>query len=240
MILFFGIEGNIGVGKSTLLKKLKKEIGNYYQDMPIIYLQEPVEIWESIKDENNENIIEKFYKNKKKYSFSFQMMALISKLEYLNNIIDKYNDCIVISDRSVFTDKNIFAKMLYETKDIEEIDYKIYNRWFDHYTRKVKLTGIIYLHSEPEICHKRIKERNRNGENIPLEYLQKCHDYHEMWLNNEKDILFIDATIDKTNQEDKYEKNIKEITKFINNFIPDDSNYYNNLTLQELMSHPFM
>ena len=55
-----------------------------------------------------------------------------------------------------------------------------------------------------------------------------------------KDILFIDATIDKTNQEDKYEKNIKEITKFINNFIPDDSNYYNNLTLQELMSHPFM
>lgn len=240
MILFFGIEGNIGVGKSTLLKKLKKEIGNYYQDMPIIYLQEPVEIWESIKDENNENIIEKFYKNNKKYSFSFQMMALISKLEYLNNIIDKYNDCIVISDRSVFTDKNIFAKMLYETKDIEEIDYKIYNRWFDHYTRRVKLTGIIYLHSEPEICHKRIKERNRKGENIPLEYLQKCHDYHEMWLNNEKDILFIDATIDKTNQEDKYEKNIKEITKFINNFIPDDSNYYNNLTLQELMSHPFM
>ena len=52
--------------------------------------------------------------------------------------------------RSVFTDKNIFAKMLYDTKDIEEIDYKIYNRWFHHYTRKVKPTGIIYLQSEPE------------------------------------------------------------------------------------------
>ena len=54
---------------------------------------------------------------------------------------------------------------------------------------------------------------------------------------NEKDILFIDATIDKTNQEE-YKKNIKQITKFISNIV-DDSNYYNNLTLQDIMAHPF-
>tara|TARA_X000000950_G_scaffold42032_2_gene46374 strand:+ start:3234 stop:3956 length:723 start_codon:yes stop_codon:yes gene_type:complete len=240
MIYFFGIEGNIGVGKSTMLKKLKETIGNYYSGIPIIYLQEPVEIWESITDNNNENIIEKFYKDNKKYSFSFQMMALISKLEYLNNILDKYHECIVISDRSVFTDKNIFAKMLYDTKDIEEINYKIYNRWFEHYTTKVKLTGIIYMHSEPETCYKRIKERNRKGEDIPMEYLKKCHEYHEKWLNDEKDILFIDATIDKKEKEDQYKENIKQITKFISNFIPDDSNYYRDITIQDLMSHPFM
>lgn len=240
MIYFFGIEGNIGVGKSTMLKKLKETIGNYYKGIPIIYLQEPVEIWESITDNNNENIIEKFYKDNKKYSFSFQMMALISKLEYLNNILDKYRECIVISDRSVFTDKNIFAKMLYDTKDIEEINYKIYNRWFEHYTKKVNLTGIIYMHSKPEICYKRIKERNRKGEDIPLEYLTKCHEYHEKWLNSEKDILFIDATIDKKEKEEQYTENIKAITKFISNFIPDDSDYYKSITIQDLMSHPFM
>ena len=166
MIYFFGIEGNIGVGKSTMLKNIKKTLGNYYNNIPVIYLQEPVEIWENIKDKNDENIIEKFYKDNKKYSFSFQMMALISKLEYLNNILDKYRECVVISDRSVFTDKNIFAKMLYDSNDMEEINYKIYIKWFEHYTKKVQLTGIIYLQSNPEICFERIKERNERKKNL--------------------------------------------------------------------------
>ena len=240
MIYFFGIEGNIGVGKSTMLKNIKKTLGNYYNNIPVIYLQEPVEIWESIKDKNDENIIEKFYKDNKKYSFSFQMMALISKLEYLNNILDKYRECIVISDRSVFTDKNIFAKMLYDSNDMEEINYKIYIKWFEHYTKKVQLTGIIYLQSNPEICFERIKERNRKGENIPLEYLQKCHNYHELWLNNEKDILFIDATVNKIQKAEEYDINVKSIQKFISNFIPDDSGYYHTLSMSDIMSHPFM
>ena len=76
------------------------------------------------------------------------------------------------------------------------------------------------------------------GEDIPLEYLAKCHEYHEKWLNGEKDILFIDATIDK--KEEEYKKNIKQITKFISNFVVDDSNYYNTLTLDDIMAHPFM
>ena len=236
MIYLFGIEGNIGVGKSTILANIKENIGNYYKDIPIIYLQEPVELWESITDENNENIIEKFYKNNKKYAFSFQMMALISKLEYLNNIIDKYNECIVISDRSVFTDKHIFAKMLYDNNDMEEINYKIYDRWFDHYTKKVNMTGIIYLHSSPEICFRRINERNRKGENIPMEYLTKCHEYHDKWLNNERDILFIDANIDKKKDTEKYTNIVENIKKFMSNFIPDKSGYYNTLSM---MNHPF-
>ncbi len=240
MIYFFGIEGNIGVGKSTILKNIKNFIGNYYKNLPVIYLQEPIEIWENIKDDKNENIKKKFYKNNKKYSFSFQMMALISKLEYLNNILDKYQECIVISDRSVFTDKNIFAQMLYDSNDMEEINYKIYNRWFNHYTKKVNLTGIIYLHSNPKICFSRIKQRNRKGENIPLEYLTKCHNYHEKWLNEEKDILFIDGTIDKKDNTDEYKTIIQNIKKFISNFIPEESGYYNNLSMVDLKNHPFM
>jgi len=237
MIYFFSIEGNIGVGKSTLLEKIKRSIGNYLNNIPVIYLQEPVEIWENITDENNENIIEKFYKNNEKYSFSFQMMALISKLEFLNNILDKYRECIVISDRSVFTDKNIFAKMLYDEKKMEEINYKIYNKWFEHYTKKVKLTGIIYLHSSPEICLERILKRNRKGEIIPIEYLKLCNDYHEKWLNNEKDILFIDANSNKKQIND-YETDILNIKKYISNFVPRDEGYY--YTLNMIDNYPFM
>jgi deoxyadenosine/deoxycytidine kinase len=29
----------------------------------------------------------------------------------------------------------------------------------------------------------RITKRGREGESIPLHYIQKCHDYHEAWIN---------------------------------------------------------
>ena len=47
----FSVDGNIGSGKSTLIKKLKKELIKIY-NINVIYLQEPVDEWKSIKDEN--------------------------------------------------------------------------------------------------------------------------------------------------------------------------------------------
>ena len=52
------IDGNIGSGKSTLLNILKTQLA---ENENVIFLREPVDIWESIVDENGTNIIEKFY-----------------------------------------------------------------------------------------------------------------------------------------------------------------------------------
>ena len=71
----YSIEGNIGSGKSTLVNMLKIEQEN---NKNIVFMDEPVCIWESIKDKEGTNIIEKFYGNTPKYAFSFQMMAYIS------------------------------------------------------------------------------------------------------------------------------------------------------------------
>ena len=75
MPIILSIEGNIGSGKSTLIKYLQ----NNYLDNPlkIYFLPEPVAIWESITDNQGVNIIEKYYANQSKYAFSFQMMAYI-------------------------------------------------------------------------------------------------------------------------------------------------------------------
>ena len=75
----YSIEGNIGSGKSTFIDILKKE--NKLKN--VVYLEEPVKVWETIKDKSEETILEKFYKNQNKYSFSFQMMAYISRLSEL-------------------------------------------------------------------------------------------------------------------------------------------------------------
>ena len=82
----FSIDGNIGSGKSTLLiKKLKNELSSI-NNLKIIYLQEPVDDWKNIKDENGINLIENYYKNQEKWGFSFQITTLISRIALLKNL----------------------------------------------------------------------------------------------------------------------------------------------------------
>lgn len=183
------IEGNIGSGKSTLLKNLKKYYeDNFIENVEIIFLKEPVDEWEKIKDENGITMLEKFYSDQYKYSFAFQMMAYISRLKVLkdaiNNIKNKNSKIIIITERSLYTDKMVFAKMLYDSGKIEEINYKIYLNWFDTFSDEFPVNKIIYVKASPEICFQRIIKRSRTGEsNIPIDYLMMCNNYHDNMLD---------------------------------------------------------
>ena len=78
--IIISIEGNIGSGKSTLLERLKEVC---QLDPSICFIQEPVDIWNTIKDSSGETILEKYYDDQHKYAFSFQMMAYITRLSVL-------------------------------------------------------------------------------------------------------------------------------------------------------------
>ena len=148
MVKIYSIEGNIGSGKSTLIRLLKKA------NKDIIFVLEPVDEWETIKDIKGENILTKFYNNQMKYAFSFQMMAYISRLSKLKRTIKAYPHATIISERSILTDKNVFAKMLYDDKKIEKVNYTIYLKWFDEFIKDVRQDGFIYLEVDPETCLK--------------------------------------------------------------------------------------
>ena len=179
------VEGNIGCGKSTLISYLKKYVIGNELYTHIKFIQEPVDEWNLIKDKEGISIIENFYSNQKEYAFSFQIMAYITRLRKLINNIELYPECTHICERSLETDKYVFAKMLYDTKKIREIDWNIYNYWFNTFLDKVKTDLIIYVNTTPDNCSKRIHQRNRKGEEtIPLEYLQSCHMYHIDWLSS--------------------------------------------------------
>jgi deoxyadenosine/deoxycytidine kinase len=174
------IEGNIGSGKSTLLQHLKEKYNLYQNTSNIIFLREPVDEWENIKDKNGITILQKFYVNQKAYSFSFQMMAYISRLALLKDSIEKNPNAIIITERSLVTDKMVFAKMLYDSGNIQEIEYQIYSKWFECFAKDYPINKVIYVNSSPEICHERINERSRVGEEvIPFTYLIKCDEYHK-------------------------------------------------------------
>ncbi len=212
----FSIEGNIGSGKSTLIKKIKKQF-RWVKHRKIIFLQEPVNIWESFTD-GSKNIIEKFYENQKEWAFSFQMMAFISRISQLKRKIEKYNyeSYIIITERCVETDKNVFAKMLFDEEKINPINYQIYLKWFDEFVSDIKIDGHIYLKTEPEISLERIKKRNRKGETISIDYLKKCHNYHNNWLDKKDEVLIIDVSSEIS------EEIINEWGNSITNFIIDN------------------
>ena len=210
------VEGNIGSGKSTLIECLKSIDNLDIYGHKIIFLPEPVEDWQSIKDKYGKNMIEKFYKDQHKYAFPFQFMAYISRLAIIQRAINENPNAIIITERCLYTDKNVFCTLLFEENKIEDVCYSIYNRWFDHFIDKAKADLYIYLRADPVVSNGRIKLRNREGENIPLGYLVKCNEKHETWLNKELDVMIIDG-----NQENGNHQMDKEWSNEIINTIRD-------------------
>ena len=176
------IDGNIGSGKSTLLAYLKE---HFIDNENIIFLKEPVDEWENIKDNEGKTILQNFYENQKKYSFSFQMLAYISRLNLIKEAIKKNPNAIIITERSLYTDKMVFAKMLYDDGLINSIDYQIYLKLFESFTDEYPVNKIIYVKTKPNICIERIKKRSRTGEtNIKLDYLVNLDKYHNEMINS--------------------------------------------------------
>lgn len=210
------IDGNIGSGKTTLLDKLR----NHYKDNKrVLFLKEPVDEWSQIKDKNGDTILKKFYSNQEKYSFPFQMMAYISRLKILRDTLrqieeNEQNEQIVIfTERSLHTDKNVFAKMLYEDGKIEDVCYQIYLNWFDEFSKDFPIEYTIYVNTDPQNCYNRIHKRAREGEEIiPLEYLKCCHNYHEKFLDEFNTIkLELDGNVDIFDNENVVDKWLQQI-----------------------------
>lgn len=212
MVYLVSIEGNIGSGKSTLVKHLRT---NFKNNKHIYFLDEPVSEWMNIKDKDGTNILTHFYADQKKYAFSFQMMAYITRIKMLRDAIRDNPKRIFITERSIYTDKNVFAKMLYDDNLISEIDYNIYTRWFNEFIEDINIK-IIYVNTNPKLCYDRIMKRGREGECISLEYLINCDNYHNKWLSKYKNIIEFDGNINKINYDD-YSDWINSITKCLYN-----------------------
>jgi deoxyadenosine/deoxycytidine kinase len=197
--MILSIDGNIGSGKSTLFNSLK----NYFSEeincngKKIVFIDEPVNDWQKIKDKTGKNILECFYENPEKYSFSFQMLAYISRLSRLQKVVKTGEYDVIITERCVFSDMNVFAKMLYDSGNINEIEWQVYRQWFYNFLDDIPVVYFIYINTDPETCLDRINNRKRPGENISLQYLKDCDSYHKLWLENpEKHVVELDGSKD--------------------------------------------
>lgn len=212
MPVIISIEGNIGSGKTTILKHFEKFIlneENGFDKDHFVFVREPVTIWESIKDENNKNILEKFYNNPIKYSFAFQVMAYATRTAKLAEAISQNPKCkYVICERSLEADNMVFAKMLKNENKMEDVEYEIYEYFYKTRKQDMNVDAVVYVDAEPSVSMQRIIERDRTGEtNISLDYLKKCKEYHDKWLLNSENIKLLQLDTNPSASYDSNDKN---------------------------------
>lgn len=207
------IEGNIGTGKTTFLKMLEK----YGCD--VIY--EPVNVWQSTCNDDGKNLLETFYSDMKRWAYSMQSFAFKTRLHAMTK---PQLSTIRYVERSVYTDRMVFAKNCYHNKTMNLLEWNMYTSWFDWILKvykkagyKTKPDGYIYLKASPQVSYNRIISRNRNEEaSIPIEYLGQISDLHDEWLLKTSDkVLVINCDKDFVNDIDKFNDIRKSICHFI-------------------------
>jgi deoxyadenosine/deoxycytidine kinase len=223
-IQILSIEGNIGNGKSTLLRKLSEDIEISALFKP---LYEPLEEWLNMKDENNRNLLQMYYEEKERWSYTMQTFAFLTKMRSIKRMMQQPEiPPIILAERSIMTDYHIFAKSCYQSQKMNTLEWNIYRDWFhwayDEYIRSYSHNiqpKFIYLRLDPETSFDRIHKRSREEEkSIPLEYLQHLHELHEEWLMDPEmrdNVCIIDATADFENDEREFIKIRDTIRRFL-------------------------
>lgn len=217
--LLLVVEGNMGAGKSTFLRILKERL-----DLDIIY--EPTDKWQSIGSSGN--LLDLFYKDTKRWAYSFQSYAFITRVQAVIDGMNKVNAKETqVLERSVYCDRFCFAKNCYESGTMTALEWQIYKDWFkwlvEGYTQKP--SGFIYLKTDPQVCYTRMQKRNRKEEEaVPLSYLELLHKKHEDWLINKietidyvKDVpvLSLDCNVEFENNLVNQKKMIDLVDQFI-------------------------
>lgn len=207
------IEGNIGSGKSTVLSILRKRFAD---DDRVVFVDEPVHEWSQIRHEGK-SVLEWFYHNKEVYSFTFQVLTYITRLRKILKILETSTDKLIICERSIYTDKYVFAQMLYEQQYINEIEWITYNYWFSTFEQQTRIHHILYIRTQPETCLQRIQKRAREGESvIPLSYLQHCDRLHREWLGGLDIVFDFNGNVELTTEEEYAYPIVQELDSILN------------------------
>jgi deoxyadenosine/deoxycytidine kinase len=192
--LLISIEGNIGAGKSYLLGNLRKAHPEW------CFIDEPVAFWESLRNDGNESLLEVFYKDQRRWSYTFQNCALLSRFHNIESAITKVNAqelearagikrpamCkVFITERCLDTDHEVFAKMLHSDGQLDALEIDLYQRWFRMLQKTATpLSAIVYVDTMPGTCSERINIRARDGEGgIPLSYLESLDKFQRRWID---------------------------------------------------------
>ena len=193
---YIAIEGAIGVGKTTLAKKISDTVKceTLFED----YVTNPF-----LKD---------FYDHNQLNSFSTQLYFLLKRIEQSIEVKDTKN--LLISD-FYFGKDELFAKL-----NLTQVEYAMYKELREKLDFNPPVPDlIIYLQASTDILLERIKNRGLDLErNIKKKYIDSVNEiymkhFHEY---NASPVLIINTSNVNINNESDYQILIEEISSDIN------------------------
>jgi deoxyadenosine/deoxycytidine kinase len=209
--IIISLDGNIGAGKSTLLAEIRKSIPELH------VVDEPVGQWTALKNESGKNLLELFYEDKRRWAYTFQNCAILTRLKNIKEAVEELDangkgPQVILTERSVLTDKYVFAQMLRDSGDIDALEWELYDSWFSIFSKQHQVNGIIYLSTGSTTSNERIHIRNRQGEDrIQLDYLEALDRQHKRWIES-TDIPVLTLS---TEPGASLEDNLQQIRQFI-------------------------
>ncbi|TSW89640.1 Deoxyguanosine kinase, mitochondrial [Bagarius yarrelli] len=195
------VEGNIAVGKSTFARLLSNA-GRNWEVIP-----EPVSKWQNVEEaslqkeqplssthQSASNLLQMMYQDPKRWSYTFQTFSCMSRMcTQLQpppaQFLLSRDAAVQVYERSVYSDRYVFAQNMFELGYINSTEWAIYQDWHsflvEQFGCRVQLEGIIYLRAPPQTCMERLRQRGREEEQeIQLDYLKTLHEHHDNWLLN--------------------------------------------------------
>ena len=84
----------------------------------------------SIFNADGKNILERFYEDQDRWSFTFQMNSFISRAHRIQKTFESIKESgkepLLLVERSIYTDRHCFAKNCYESGKMTKMEYDIY------------------------------------------------------------------------------------------------------------------
>lgn len=189
------IEGPIGVGKSSLSKKLAASLGS-----PLL-LERPSE----------NPFLERFYKSPKRYSLSTQLFFLFQRVQQLAEV-----DALALAGVGLVADFMLAKDPIFAELTLDEDEVVLYRQIYDSLSVDARKPDLmIYLQAPVPVLQQRIKKRNvKYEQSIDSAYLQNLSDAYTVYFHRYSDspLLIVNAAdINPIDNDDHYQALLRHI-----------------------------
>ncbi|XP_038602537.1 deoxyguanosine kinase, mitochondrial isoform X1 [Tachyglossus aculeatus] len=176
------------------------------------------------------------YQEPTRWSYTFQTFSCLSRfkaqLAPFPEGLARTPGAAQIFERSVYSDRYVFAKTLFESGSLNALEWAVYQDWHNfllHLAPRARLDAFLYLRAAPQVCWERIQRRARPEEKgVGLDYLERLHAQHEGWFVHgttelhfadlkEAPVLLLDVDRDFADDPAQQEALLKKVKTFVQN-----------------------